>query len=118
ASFVLALEIKLDLDVIGIAQKNLPTGAVWHLVHMVRDPLLGEIPFRCLKAAAAESDMIDDTRVSMLLLLGQRDVVEVQYGRARAFELHCPGTGRGAWPVWGSEHVRIARDRLIRFPIR
>src|SRR5215813_11976702 len=31
--FVLALEIKLDLDVVRIAQKNLPTGAIWHLVH-------------------------------------------------------------------------------------
>ena len=61
AGFVLALEIKLDLDVIWIAQKNLPTGAIWHLVHLVRDSLLGEMSLRCLKAAAAESDLIDDT---------------------------------------------------------
>jgi hypothetical protein len=33
--FVLALEIKLDLDVVWITQKNLPTGAVWNLVHVV-----------------------------------------------------------------------------------
>jgi hypothetical protein len=28
------------------------------------------MPLRCLEAAAAESDMIDDTRIGMLLLLG------------------------------------------------
>jgi len=70
AGFVLTLEIKLDLDVVGIAQKNLPTGAIWHLVHVVRDSLFGEMPLRCLEAAAAESDMIDDTRIGTLLLLG------------------------------------------------
>ena len=58
--FVLALEIKLDLDVIRIAQKNLPTGAIWHLVHVVRDSRFGKMPLRRLEAAAAESDMIDD----------------------------------------------------------
>ena len=70
AGFVLGLEIKLDLDVIGIAQKNLPTGAIWHLIHLVRDSFLGEMPLRCLKAAATESNMIDDTRIGTLLLLG------------------------------------------------
>ena len=58
--FVLTLEIELDLDVVGIAQKYLPTGAIWHLVHVVLDSLLGQVPLRCLEAAAAESDMIDD----------------------------------------------------------
>ena len=58
--FVLALEIKLDLDVVRIAQKNLPTGAIWHLVNVLRDSLLGKMPLRRLKAAAAKSDMIDD----------------------------------------------------------
>ena len=40
AGFGPTLEIKLDLDVIWIAQKNLPTGAVRHLVHVVRDSLI------------------------------------------------------------------------------
>ena len=61
AGFILALEIKLDLDVVRIAEKNLPTRAIWHLVHMVRHSRFGEMPFRCLEAAAAESHMIDDT---------------------------------------------------------
>ena len=55
---------------LGSRRKNLPTGAIGHLVHVVRDSLFGEMPLRCLEAAAAESDMIDDTRIGMLLLLG------------------------------------------------
>ena len=70
AGFVLTLEIELDLDVVGIAQKNLPTGAIWYLVHVIRDSLFGEMPLRCLEATAAESDMIDDTLIGTLLLLG------------------------------------------------
>jgi hypothetical protein len=61
AGFVLALEIKLDLDVVRIAQKDLPSGAIRHLVHVVLDAHFGEMPLRGLEAAAAESDMIDDT---------------------------------------------------------
>jgi hypothetical protein len=48
AGFILALEIKLDLDVVRIAQKNLPTRAIWHLVHMIQHSHFGEMPFRCL----------------------------------------------------------------------
>jgi hypothetical protein len=42
---VLALEIELDLHIIRIAEENLPTGAIWYLVDVVGDTLLGEICF-------------------------------------------------------------------------
>ena len=70
AVFVLALEIKLDLDVVWIAQKNLPTGTVWNLVRVVRDSFFGEMPLRCREAAAGESYMINDAKIGTLLLLG------------------------------------------------
>ena len=55
---------------LGSRRKICQRALIGHLVHVVRDSLFGEMPLRCLEAAAAESDMIDDTRIGMLLLLG------------------------------------------------
>ena len=59
--FVLTFKIKLDLDIVGIAKENLPAGTIWQLVHVIGDSVVGKMLLCCLEAAAAESDMIDDT---------------------------------------------------------
>ena len=43
AGFILAVEIKLDLDVVRIAEKNLPTRAIWHLF-TIKGAGLNEMP--------------------------------------------------------------------------
>ncbi len=58
--FVLSFEVKLDLNVVGIAKENLPTGAVGHLVHAVGHALVGKVPLNRLEAMAAERDVIDN----------------------------------------------------------
>jgi hypothetical protein len=57
---VLSFEVKLDLNVVGVAKENLPTGAVGHLIHAVGHALVGKVPLHRLEAVAAERDMIDD----------------------------------------------------------
>ena len=56
---VLSFEVKLDLNVVGVAKENLPTGAVGHLIHAVGHALVGKVPLHRLEAVAAELDMID-----------------------------------------------------------
>ena len=44
---VLGFEIQLDLHVVGVAEENLPAGAVGHLVDPVRHALAGEVLASC-----------------------------------------------------------------------
>jgi hypothetical protein len=60
SNLILGLEIEFDLHIIGVAQKNLPTSAIGHLVHAVGHAFAGEVLLRSLEAAAAKRDMIDD----------------------------------------------------------
>jgi hypothetical protein len=57
---ILGFEIKFDLHIIGIEEKNLPASAIWHLVRAVGHALAGEVLLHCLEAAAAKRNMIDD----------------------------------------------------------
>ena len=82
--------------------------------------LAGKVLLHRLEAAAAECDMIDNPRVGALLLVGLGDVIEVQYGMARAIQ---PGTGkieRRARTIHEiPEHPRrTARSHLICGSIR
>jgi hypothetical protein len=43
SDLILGLEIEFDLNVVGVAKENLPTGAVGHLVHAVRHALAYEV---------------------------------------------------------------------------
>src|SRR3954469_11939600 len=77
---VLGFEIELDLHVVGVAEENLPAGAVGHLVHPVRHALARQVLLGGLEAAATEGDMIDHAGIGPLLLVGRRDIVDVQHG--------------------------------------
>ena len=58
--FVLSFEVKLDLNIVGVAKENLPTGAVGHLIHAVGHAPVGKVPLHRLEAMAGERDMIND----------------------------------------------------------
>src|SRR5690242_10711085 len=57
--FVLGVEVQLELHVVGVAEENLATGAVRHLVDPVLNALAGQMLLHRLETAAAERDMID-----------------------------------------------------------
>jgi hypothetical protein len=54
---ILCFEIELYLHVVGIAEENLPTGAVGHLVHAVGHALARKVLLYRLEAAAAEREI-------------------------------------------------------------
>jgi hypothetical protein len=58
--FILGFEIQFDLHIIGVAQKNLPTSAIGHLVLVVGHAFAAEVLLHSLEAPAAKRDMIDD----------------------------------------------------------
>ena len=50
SSLVLGFEIWLDLDVVGIAQEDPPTGTIRHLVDVMGHTLAGKVFLHCLEA--------------------------------------------------------------------
>src|SRR6516164_5542162 len=58
---ILSFEIELDLHVVGIAEENLPTSAIRHLVYAVAHALAGEVLLHRLETTATERNVIDNT---------------------------------------------------------
>ena len=57
---ILGLEIKFDLNVVRVANENLPTGTVGLLVHAIGHALACDVQLHCLKVTAGKSNVIDD----------------------------------------------------------
>src|SRR4029077_15778836 len=73
------VEVELDQHVVGVGQKNLSARAVRDLVDAERHAFAREILLDGAKAAAAEGDVVDDSRIRPLRLVGGRNVVEMQH---------------------------------------
>src|SRR5262245_1465182 len=86
--------VELDQHVVRIGQENLPARAVRHHVHTEAHPFLRKVLLHRLKSPAAEGDVVDDAGIRRLLLVGGRDIVEVQHRMAFAVE---PGAGKVEW---------------------
>src|SRR5262245_25786737 len=109
---VLGFEIEFDLDIVGVAQEDLPARRVRHLVHAIGNALASEVLLSRLEAAAQERDVIDDAGVRPLLPVGAGDVVEVQHRLVARVE---PGAGkveRRARAILESQHVLIELNGL------
>ena len=65
---ILRFEIEFDLDVIRVAEENLPTGTIRHLVDVMGHALAGEVLPRRIEAAAAECNVIDDAGIGLLFV--------------------------------------------------
>ena len=58
---ILGFKIELDLHVVGVAEENLPTSAIRHLVYAVEHALAGEVLLHRLETTATERNVIDNT---------------------------------------------------------
>src|SRR5215475_2590475 len=108
------VEVELDEHVVRIGQENLPARAVRHFVHPKLHSLVREMLLDGLEAAAAEGDVVDDTRIRPLRLVGGRDVVEMKHGMAFAVQ---PCAGEVEWrsrPIHQTQHILVEANGIAQ----
>src|SRR5665213_3989108 len=110
---VLGLEVQLDLDVVRIAQEDLPARRVRHLVDAMGDALGREVLAGRLESARAECDVVDHAGIRPLLLVGAGDIVDVQHRMVAAVHPCARKIERRPWAVPHAEHVLVELHGLF-----